>query len=47
MEIDTGTSLSIMSEQEFLNLWPERSVVATDATLHSYSGECIPGALGP
>ena len=42
MEIDTGASLSIMSEQEFLNLWPERSVVATDVTLHSYSGECIP-----
>ena len=42
MEIDTGASLSIMSEQEFLNLWPERSVVATDVTLHYYSGECIP-----
>ena len=42
MEIDTGASLSIMSAQEFLNLWPERSVVATDVTLHSYSGECIP-----
>ena len=42
MEIDTGASLSIMSEQEFLNLWPERSAVATDVTLHSYSGECIP-----
>ena len=36
MEIDTGASLSIMSEQEFLNFGPERSVVATDVTLHSY-----------
>ena len=42
MEIDTGVSLSIMSEQEFLNLGPERSVVATDVTLHSYSVGCIP-----
>ncbi len=42
MEIDTGASLSVMSKQEFRNLWPERPLVATDVTLHSYSGECIP-----
>ncbi len=42
MEIDTGASLSVMSEQEFRNLWPKHPLVASDVTLHSYSGECIP-----
>ncbi len=42
MEIDTGASLSVMSEQEFRNLWPERPLVAIDVTLHCYSSECIP-----
>ncbi len=42
MEIDTGASLSIMSEEEFQNLWPERPLSPSDLTLHSYSGECIP-----
>ena len=42
MEIDTGASLSLVSEQEFWDTWPEREVSRTDITLHSYSGESIP-----
>ncbi len=34
MEIDTGASLTLMSEQIFQSLWT--------VTLHSYSGESIP-----
>ena len=42
MEIGTGASLSLVSEQEFRDTWPEREVSTTDITLHSYSGESIP-----
>ncbi len=39
MEINTGASLSILSEEEFQNLWSERPLSPSDVTLHCYSGE--------
>ena len=32
MEIDTGASLSLVSEREFQDTWPEREVSTTDIT---------------
>ena len=42
MELDTGASMSIMSEHTFKGLWPGRSLLSTDVRLQSYSKEPIP-----
>ena len=42
MEIDTGASLTLMSEQTFHNQWPIATLATSTITLHSYSGESIP-----
>ncbi len=42
MEIDTGASLTLMSEQIFRNQWPTATLATSTVTLHSYSGESIP-----
>ena len=42
MEIDTGATLSLMSEAIFIKLWPERSPDHSSVQLCSYSGETIP-----
>ena len=42
MEIDTGASLSLVSEHTFRECWPELGLVSSAVTLHSYSGEAIP-----
>ena len=42
MEVDTGASMSIMSESTFKELWPGRSLHTTDVRLQSYSKEPIP-----
>ena len=36
IELDTGASMSIMSEHTFKGLWPGRSVLSTDVRLQSY-----------
>ena len=41
MELDTGASVSIMSEHTFQGLWPGRSLLSTDLKLRSYSKEPI------
>ena len=41
MELDTGASMSIMSEHTFKGLWPGRSLLSTDVRLQSYSKEPI------
>ncbi len=42
MEIDTGASLSLVSERTFRDFWPELTLSPSGITLHSYSGESIP-----
>ena len=42
MEIDTGASASLMSENLFKRLWPGRSLQATEVRLCSYSKQNIP-----
>ncbi len=42
MEVDTGASVTIMSESKFYNLWPGRSLDKTEVRLQSYSKETIP-----
>ena len=42
MEIDTGASLSLVSEHTFREYWPELDVSPSQIVLHSYSGESIP-----
>lgn len=42
MEVDTGASMSIMSQSIFSQLWPGRSLYTTDVRLQSYSKEPIP-----
>ena len=42
MEVDTGASMSLMSEHTFRRLWPRRSLVTTGVTLCAYSKEPIP-----
>ena len=39
MEIDTGASLSIISEQTKEKLWPSKRLLPTTAKLRTYSGE--------
>ena len=42
MQVDTGASLSLMSETTFREHWPQRSLSSTQVRLCSYSGEAIP-----
>ena len=42
MQLDTGASLSLMSENTFKELWPDRSLSPSQVRLCSYSGESIP-----
>lgn len=42
MQVDTGASMTIMSETTFKGLWPGRSLDATDARPISYTKEPIP-----
>ena len=42
MEVDTGATLSLMSETTFRTLWPRRSLVASEVRLCSYSKDPIP-----
>ena len=42
MQLDTGASLSLMSESTFRELWPERNLSPSQVRLCSYSGESIP-----
>ena len=41
MEIDTGATMSVMSETTFNQLWPGRCLFATDVRLCSYAKEPI------
>ena len=42
MEIDTGASLTLVSEQTFRSLWPNSTLNGSRITLSSYGGESIP-----
>ena len=42
MEIDTGASMSIMSETTYRKLWPTRELEVSDVKLQTYSKEPIP-----
>ena len=42
MQVDTGASLSLMSETTFREYWPQRELVPSEVRLSSYSGESIP-----
>ena len=42
MEIDTGASLTLVSECTLHDLWPDTCVTPSKVKLHSYSGETIP-----
>lgn len=42
MEIDTGASLTLVSERTLQESWPELTPLPSRVTLHSYSGESIP-----
>ena len=42
MEVDTGASVSLMSETLFTELWPGRSLESTGVKFQSYSREPIP-----
>ena len=42
MEVDTGASLSIVSEKVFRELWPRRSLAPTKVRLCNYNKEPIP-----
>ena len=42
MEIDTGASLTLISENTFRNCWPDLSLSHNGITLHTYSSESIP-----
>ena len=41
-EVDTGASLTVMTESQFRRLWPHASVTSTTEKLASYTGESIP-----
>ena len=42
MEIDTGASLTLVSERTFRESWPTLKLSHTGVKLHSYSGESVP-----
>ena len=42
MEVDTGASMSLMSDATFNKLWPGRSLSTTSVRLNTYSKEAIP-----
>jgi len=42
MQLDTGASLSLMSETTFRELWPQKNLDSSEVKLSSYSGESIP-----
>ena len=42
MEIDTGASLSIMSEVTYRKIWPTRELEVSDVKLQTYSKEPLP-----
>ena len=42
LEIDTGASFTLVSEQTFRERWPTTQLSTSDITLRSYTGESIP-----
>ena len=42
IQLDTGASLSLMSETTFRELWPQRKLTSSEVRLSSCSGESIP-----
>lgn len=42
MEIDTGASLSLVSEETYTKLWPNKRLLPTSVKLNTYSGEKLP-----
>ncbi len=41
MEVDTGASLSVVSETTFARLWPGRSLEPSTVQLKTYTGEAL------
>ena len=42
MEVDTGASVSLVSEKQFSSLWPSKPVEASSIHLGNYSNDTIP-----
>ena len=42
MEVDTGTSVSIMSEDTYRKIWPKKKLVESSGKLQTYSKEPLP-----
>ena len=42
MEIDTGASMSIMSEDTYRKIWPTRKLEVSNVKLQTYSEESLP-----
>ena len=42
MQIDTGVSMSIMSEATYRKIWPTRELEVSDVKLQTYSKEPMP-----
>ena len=41
IEIDTGATISIMSQESYKELWPDRDLKESKAELRTYSGEYL------
>ena len=41
MEINTGAAISIMSQESYKELWPDRDLKESKARLRTYSGEYL------
>ena len=41
MEVDTGASVSLVSEQTYQRYWPNRKLERTSTILRTYSGEAL------
>lgn len=39
MELDTGSTISLVSEERYRQLWPDRTLQMSNAKLQMYSGE--------
>ena len=42
MQIDTGASVSIMSEDTYRKIWPKKKLVESSVKLQTYSKEPLP-----
>ena len=41
MQVDTGTTVSLVSEETYCRMWPQKSLQQATTVLRTYSGEQI------